>query len=89
MHAPRLRGRRFSRATLVAPQAEAGEASAGESSAVELDLDLDDMYVSIEVPQLDLWAVVALSDSLSRPIDPTVDLVGTGLERSSEHKKGS
>ena len=32
------------------------------SSAVELALDIDDTYVSIRVPHLDLWAIVELND---------------------------
>ena len=47
---------------MAAPQSEAGAASADAASAVELDLALDDTYVSIQVPQLDLWAIVELSD---------------------------
>jgi hypothetical protein len=43
-------GRRFARATMFAPQAE----------PVELRVDLDDTFITIRVPRLDLWAMIEL-----------------------------
>jgi hypothetical protein len=45
-------GRRLSKATMVAPQV----------GPVELDAEIDDTYVTIRVPHLDMWAIVELDD---------------------------